>query len=72
MIERRIHVVGIFPYDAAIVRLVVSQLLEQKAVWQLEFSRSFSEATMLRIPEPEGALELTDADPLAQPAVRTS
>jgi hypothetical protein len=66
-IKRRTNVVGIFPNDAAIVRLVGSQLLEQQEEWQLERRRFFSEATMAKIPEPEEALELTDADPSAQP-----
>ena len=34
-IKRRTNVVGIFPNDAAIVRLVGSQLLEQQEEWQL-------------------------------------
>ena len=71
-IKRRTNVVGIFPNDAAIVRLVGSQLLEQQEEWQLERRRFFSEATMAKIPEPEEALELTDADPTAQPAASTS
>ena len=71
-IKRRTNVVGIFPNDAAIVRLVGSQLLEQQEEWQLERRRFFSEATMAKIPEPEEALELTDADPTAKPAARTS
>ena len=66
-IKRRTNVVGIFPNDAAIVRLVGSQLLEHQEEWQLERRRFFSEATMAKIPEPEEALELTDADPSAQP-----
>ncbi len=37
--------VGIVPNDAAIVRLVGSQLLEQEEEWQLERRRFFSEAT---------------------------
>jgi len=55
-------VVGIFPNDAAIVRLVGSQLLEQQEEWQLERRRFFSEATMAKIPEPEEALELSDGE----------
>ena len=66
-IKRRTNVVGIFPNDAAITRLVGSQLLEQQEEWQLERRRFFSEATMAKIPEPEEALELTEADPSAQP-----
>ena len=71
-IKRRTNVVGIFPNDAAIVRLVGSQLLEQQEEWQLERRRFFSKATMAKIPEPEEALDLTDADPTAQPAASTS
>ena len=50
--------VGIFPNDPAIVRLVGSQLLEQQEEWQLERRRFFSEATMAKIPEPEEPLDL--------------
>jgi putative transposase len=71
-IKRRTNVVGIFPNDAAIVRLVGSQLLEQQEEWQLERRRFFSEATMAKIPEPEEPLELTDGDPSAQPAANIS
>ena len=70
-IKRRTNVVAIFPNDAAIVPLVGSQL-EQQEEWQLDRRRFFSEATMAKIPEPEEALELTDADPTAQPAAITS
>jgi putative transposase len=72
VIKRRTNVVGIFPNDPAIVRLVGSQLLEQQEEWQLERRRFFSEATMAKIPEPEDALELTAGDSSAQPAVSTS
>ena len=65
-IKRRTNVVGIFPNDAAIVRLVGSQLLEQQEEWQLERRRFFSEATMAKIPAPEEPLELTDGDPAQQ------
>ncbi|MCP9911656.1 transposase [Cyanobium sp. BA20m-p-22] len=67
MTKRRTNVVGNFPNDAASVRLVGSQLLEQQEEWQLEHRSFFSEATMAMIPEPEEPLELTDADPSAQP-----
>jgi putative transposase len=70
-IKRRTNVVGIIPNDAAITRLVGSQLLEQQEEWPLERRRFFSEATMAKIPEPEEALELADADP-GQPALSAS
>ena len=67
-IKRRTNAVGIFPNDAAITRLVGSQLLEQQEEWQLERRRFFSEATTAKIPEPEELLELTDGDPIEQAA----
>jgi putative transposase len=67
-IKRRTNVVGIFPNDAAIVRLVGAQLLEQQEEWQLERRRFFSEATMAKIPEPDEALELADGEDAEQAA----
>jgi len=67
-IKRRTNVVGIFPNDAAIVRLVGAQLLEQQEEWQLERRRFFSEATMAKIPEPEEPLELADGEDAEQAA----
>jgi len=67
-IKRRTNVVGIFPNDAAIVRLVGAQLLEQQEEWQLERRRFFSEATMAKIPEPDEALELADGEGAEQAA----
>jgi putative transposase len=67
-IKRRTNVVGIFPNDAAIVRLVGSQLQEQQEEWQLERRRFFSEATMAKIPEPEEPLELMGGDQAEQAA----
>lgn len=55
--------VGIFPNDAAIVRLVGNQLLEQQEEWQLEHRRFFSEATMAKIAEREEMLEFSKSDP---------
>ena len=63
VIKRRTNVVGIFPNDAAITRLVGSQLLEQQEEWQLERRRFFSEATMAKIPEREEMLEFSESDP---------
>jgi transposase-like protein len=67
VIKRRTNMVGLFPNDAAIVRLVGSQLQEQQEKWQLERRRFFSEATMAKIPESDGPLELNGTD-LADPA----
>ena len=71
-IKRRNNVVGIFPNDAAITRLVGSQLLEQQEEWQLERRRFFSEATMAKIPEPEEAFVLANGDPADQAATTTN
>ena len=60
-ITRRANVVGIFPNDPAIPRLVGSQLLEQREEWQLERRRFSSQATMASISELEEALELIDS-----------
>jgi putative transposase len=67
-IKRRTNVVGIFPNDAAITRLVGSQLLEQQEEWQLERQRFFSEATIAKIPDPEEPLELMGGDQAEQTA----
>ena len=45
-IKCRTRVVGIFPNDAAIIRLVGGLLLEQQEEWQLEGRRVFSEQSM--------------------------
>jgi putative transposase len=46
-------VVGIFPNDPAITRLVEGVLLEQDEPWQLEGRRMFSAESMAAIPELE-------------------
>ena len=50
-IKRRTRVVGIFPTDASITRLVGAVLLEQHEHWQLEGRRMFSAESMATIPE---------------------
>ena len=50
-IKRRTRVVGIFPNDAAITRLVGAVLLEHHEHWQLEGRRMFSAESMAAIPE---------------------
>ena len=52
-IKRRTRVVGIFPNDAAITRLVGAVLLEQDEHWQLEGGRMFSAESMAAIPSLE-------------------
>ena len=49
--KRSIRVVGIFPNDAAITRLVGAVLLEQHEHWQLKGRRMFSAESMAAIPE---------------------
>jgi transposase-like protein len=60
-IKRRTRVVGIFPNDAAITRLVGAVLLEQDEHWQLEGRRMFSAESMAAIPELEDLPALLSA-----------
>jgi putative transposase len=52
-IKRRTRVVGIFPNDASITRLVGAVLLELDEHWQLEGRRMFSAESMAAIPSLE-------------------
>jgi len=49
-VERRTRVVGIFPNDAAITRLVGALLLEQDEHWLLVGRRMFLGESMAAIP----------------------
>jgi transposase-like protein len=49
-VKRRTRVVGIFPNDTSITRLVGAVLLEQDEHWQLEGRRMFSADSMAAIP----------------------
>ena len=49
-VKRRTRVVGIFPNDDSITRLVGAVLLEQDEHWQLEGRRMFSADSMAAIP----------------------
>jgi len=60
-IKRRTRVVGIFPNDAAITRLVGAVLLEQDEHWQLEGRRMFSAESMAGIAELEDLPALLSA-----------
>jgi putative transposase len=60
-IKRRTRVVGIFPNDAAITRLVGAVLVEQDEHWQLEGRRMFSAESMAAIPELEALPALQSA-----------
>jgi putative transposase len=61
-IKRRTRVVGIFPNDAAITRLVGAVLPEQDEHWQLEGRRMFSADSMAAIPDLESLPPLQTAN----------
>ena len=60
-IKRRTRVVGIFPNDPAITRLVEAVLLEQQENWQLEGLRMFSAESMAAIQDLEALQALPNA-----------
>ena len=66
-IKRRTRVVGIFPNDAAITRLVGAVLLEQDEHWQLEGRRMFSLDSMAAIPPSADALPEPHQEMAAMP-----
>lgn len=71
-IKRRTNVVGIFPNDTSIIRLLGSQLLEKQEEWQLERRRFFSEPTMAKISSPKEPLDLDESDPSETAAIATA
>lgn len=68
VIKRRTNVVGIFPNDPAIVRLVGAVLLEQQEEWQLEGRRMFSLDSMTAIPPAAEKLPAAEPSPAAADA----
>jgi hypothetical protein len=59
-VKCRIRVVGIFPNDAALTRLVGAVLLKEDGHWQLENRRMFSSESMAANPALD-ALQLQDS-----------
>ena len=62
-LKRRSNVVGIFPDDAAVVRLIGAVLIEQHDEWQVAERRYFSEESMKQLLTMEQ--EVTPALPAA-------
>ncbi len=67
-IKRRTRVVGIFPNDAAIIRLVGALLLEQQEEWQLDGRRVFSELSMAKLDKTSESVQAQSTAALAAAA----